>query len=49
MAMRAGKWKWKRERERDGSGRNNVAFVRARNSGHIEHPAMTRWERPDEQ
>lgn len=29
--------------------RNNVAFVRGRNSGHIEHPTVTRWECPDEQ
>jgi len=35
--------------KRERGGRNNVAFVRARNSGRIEHPAMTRWERPDEQ
>lgn len=43
------------EREREGGGEkersrcNNVAFVRGRNSGHIEHLTVTRWERPDEQ
>lgn len=39
-----------RERERDEKGRrNNVAFVRGRNSGYIEHFTMTRYELLDEQ
>lgn len=40
----------KRERERDEKGgRNNVAFVRGRNSGYIEHFTMTRYELLGEQ
>ena len=34
---------------REKARRNNVAFVRGRNSGYIEHFTMTRYEHLDEQ
>lgn len=50
--VRKEKWKMEtrmdreKERDRDEKGRcNNVAFVRGRNSGYIEHFTMTRYER----